>query len=52
MLSDGGYLMDKDTLPVMEINIGNRTGDVLTLGPLECYGAVSENQGTFTIDIT
>lgn len=49
MLSDGGYLMDKDTLPVMEINIGNRTGDVFTLGPLECYGAVSENQGMFTI---
>ena len=40
--------MDKDTLPVMEIHIGSRTGDVFTLGPLECYGAVSENQGTYT----
>ena len=45
-LSDGGYLMDKDTLPLMEIHIGSRSGDIFTLGPLECYGALSENQGT------
>ena len=38
--------MDKDTLPVMEINIGSRTDDVFTLGPLECYGP-SGDLGTY-----
>ena len=46
MLTDEGCLRDKDTLPVTEINIGTVvSGDVFTLGPVECNGAASEITG-------
>ncbi|XP_072017450.1 uncharacterized protein [Amphiura filiformis] len=45
LLSDGGFLMDKQTLPVtgINVNIGEST-DAFTLGPLECYGSIDEVQ--------
>ena len=46
-LTDSGYLMDKDTLPVLGIDTGGDvSGYVFRLGPLECYGSIDEVQGT------
>ena len=46
MLTDEGYVRDRDTIPVTEINIGTDvSGDVFTLGSVECNRAASEITG-------
>ncbi|XP_072034262.1 contactin-associated protein-like 5 [Amphiura filiformis] len=46
-LTDVGYITDKATLPVVQMNIESYhdSGDEVTLGPIECNGAASELQG-------
>ncbi|XP_072033072.1 uncharacterized protein [Amphiura filiformis] len=46
MLNDSGYITDKDTLPVLMIDIRSDLSiDDFILGPVECNGAASEIQG-------
>ena len=49
--SDGGYLMDKNTLPVTAIHIANfaESGDNVTLGPVECYGVANNPEGRLVL---
>ena len=46
-LFDLGYLTDRSTLPVLEVNVATDTftGDLYALGPVECYGSFIETQG-------